>query len=794
MRDRYQIKSDSFAHPDALVQGDQYRFTVLTPQLIRMEYQAQGNFEDRPTQIVLNRNFAVPEFKLIETEKEIEIITDHIHLIYQKGPFTENNLKVEVTGNISTYHSVWHYGEKTKDLSGTARTLDRADGAVPLESGLLSKLGYSLIDDSRSVILKEDGFVEPRDTETIDLYFLGYGREYLNCLKDFYYLSGFPPLLPRYTLGNWWSRYHRYSESSYKKLMERFERENIPFSVAVIDMDWHLVDIDPKYGSGWTGYTWNRELFPDPSEFMNWLHDKGLAVSLNVHPANGVMPHEEMYAEMARTLGVNAQNDEAIHFDFTNPKFIEAYFAYLHHPNEDMGVDFWWIDWQSGSISKIAGLDPMWMLNHYHFLDSKRRGKRALTFSRYVGIGSHRYPVGFSGDTYITWDSLDFQPYFTANASNVGYGWWSHDIGGHYKGYYDDELAVRWAQFGVFSPINRAHSHENPFIRKEPWHYDEYAGKIIKSFWRLRHKLIPYLYTMNVRHHTKGMPLVQPMYYHDPWEEAAYEVKNQYYFGSELIVHPITSKMDSSIKMGHVTAWLPEGTWFDFFNGRKYEGDRKIKLYRGINELPVLAKAGGIVPMTEQLNNQTGSPESLLIRIFAGANGEFTLFEDDGNSCEEDQKGFAETHLSFEWDSLNQRATFKINRPREHTEVLPKKRSYRLEFTGMQKGSEVDVFLNGELGNSAVSEIDQSLVIEIPAVEKLTEVYITVKKAFLKENDVKTELFDFLKQIKLSYTTKELIYSLVDSEKNQRKVLTELQSLNLPEPVIEAISEILWAS
>ena len=98
------------------------------------------------------------------------------------------------------------------------------------------------------------------------------------------------------------------------------------------------------------------------------------------------------------------------------------------------------------------------MLNHYHYLDSGRRGNRRLTFSRYAGLGSHRYPIGFSGDTVISWDSLDFQPYFTATASNVGYGWWSHDIGGHMKGTKDDELATRWVQLGVFSPINRLHS------------------------------------------------------------------------------------------------------------------------------------------------------------------------------------------------------------------------------------------------------------------------------------------------------------------------------------------------
>ena len=129
-------------------------------------------------------------------------------------------------------------------------------GKLPMEHGLMSRKSYSLFDDSRSMVLTEDGWIEPRKEGVQDIYFFGYGHKYLECLKDFYHLCGKTPLLPRYALGNWWSRYHRYTEEEYKELVERFEKEEIPFSVAVVDMDWHLVDdVDPKYGTGWTGYT-----------------------------------------------------------------------------------------------------------------------------------------------------------------------------------------------------------------------------------------------------------------------------------------------------------------------------------------------------------------------------------------------------------------------------------------------------------------------------------------------------------------------------------------------------------
>ena len=407
-------------------------------------------------------------------------------------------------------------------------------------------------------------------------------------------------MLPRYALGNWWSRYHPYTAEEYIALVDRFRAEEVPLSVAVIDMDWHLVDIDPKHGSGWTGYTWNTELFPDPKQFLADLHERGLATSLNVHPAEGVHAHETAYAAIAERMGVDPHSELPVSFDPTDPDFIEAYFEELHHPLEGEGVDFWWLDWQQGGVTKIPDLDPLWLLNHFHFLDSGRGpsgDRRPLTFSRYAGIGSHRYPIGFSGDTVISWESLDFQPYFTATASNAGYGWWSHDIGGHFKGYRDDELATRWVQLGVFSPVNRLHSGLNPFNTKEPWRFPPAAEHVMTDFLRLRHQLLPYLSTMNLRAHTDGEPLVQPMYYDHPDDLSAYDVPNQFMFGSELLVAPITTPADPATGLGRVKAWLPEGTWTDVFTGLTYTGGRTIYLHRDLSSIPVLAKAGAIVPM-----------------------------------------------------------------------------------------------------------------------------------------------------------------------------------------------------
>lgn len=793
MEELYRIKTEGHAEDAAIIQGEKYRFTVLTEEMIRLEYCEDGQFEDRATQCVIDRKFKVPEYQVIENEESLEIITDKIHLVYNKQKFTDYGLSVQVRGNISVYHSIWHFGEEATDLRGTARTLDEADGAIELEHGIISRFGYGILDDSRSLVITEDGWVEPRKEDCIDIYFLGYGHEYEHCLKDYYHLTGKTPLLPRYALGNWWSRFYRYNDQEYKALMTRFEKEEIPFSVSVIDMDWHLVDIDPKYGSGWTGYTWNKELFPDPKEFMTWLHDHGLKVTLNVHPAGGVQAHEEKYKEMAEAMGRDWEKEEPVNFDVTDQKFLKAYFEYLHHPNEEEGVDFWWLDWQQGGLSKIPGLDPLWMLNHYHYLDSGRRGKRRLTFSRYAGMGSHRYPVGFSGDTIISWESLAFQPYFTANASNVGYGWWSHDIGGHMKGYRDEELSTRWIQFGVFSPIMRLHSSNSAFTGKEPWNYNAVSENIMKRYLKLRHEMIPYLYTMNYHASHDGQPLIRPMYYLEPEQPEAYEVPNEYYFGTELVVCPITEPTDKAAGTACVKAWIPEGKWYDIFSGLKYDGGRMLELYRSLKDIPVLAKEGAIIPLTDltEYTNSVENPKELAVKIVPGKKNAFILMEDTGDTCEDKEENWAQTKL--EWINENE---FIIHPANGNLDVIPKRRTWKMEFYGIADVDNLEVTVGGKAIETEriYDEKRHICQVNIPETEVTEQITISFSKGYLlRENNKPAEIFALLYQAKIEYEVKEKIYAYMKEGKTSSEVLGIIQAMHLPDSVYGMLSEVLLA-
>ncbi|WP_251135155.1 glycoside hydrolase family 31 protein [Exiguobacterium sp. s127] len=772
------------ARPEAIIQGDHYRFTILTSRMIRMEYAEDGRFEDRPTQTVWNRDFPVPSFRIVEDDTELQIITEHVHLHYTKGPFAENTLYVDVLGNFSTYYSRYTFGGPLRTLKGTARTLDHADGEIPLEEGIISRQGYAAIDDSASFVLTEDHFVEPRQDGAKDIYYFGYGHDYKQALKDFYHLTGPTPMLPRQVLGNWWSRYWRYNEKEYKDLMTRFKKEDVPFSVSVIDMDWHVTDIPEKYGSGWTGYTWNRDLFPDPRGFLKWLKDDDRMVTLNLHPADGVRGFEEAYEAMAVAMGLDPDTEDRIPFDFSDKTFIENYFTKLHHPHEADGVDFWWIDWQQGANSKIKGLDPLWMLNHYHALDIARDGNRPLIFSRYAGPGSHRYPVGFSGDTIISWASLKFQPYFTATASNIGYGWWSHDIGGHQRGEKDDELSTRWLQYGVFSPVMRLHSTMSIFNGKEPWRYSVEAEQVMKRYLRLRHQLVPYIYTMNARNHFDGLPLVSPMYYEHPEDELAYAVPNQYYFGTEMMVAPIVEPMNQKLHVAATTAWLPDGEWFDFFSGHRYTGGKQMRLFRKLDEQAVLAKAGAIIPLGRHVehSNALHNPEHLDVHVFPGASNQFTLFEDDSVGVAHRDGENVETSFELDWVAR----TMTIAAPIGKQELLPEKRVITVILRGVNEGY---IVRDGETLPGEYDPKKQSLTVSLGEVTETVTLSLQVE---MSTNDNRMErLYEFLDQAEIGYDLKDRLYRLLTQRLEPINLMHQLQALDLEKDLVDCLLELM---
>lgn len=410
-------------------------------------------------------------------------------------------------------------------------------------------------------------------------------------------------------------------------------------------------------------------------------------------------------------MGIDPKTKERVRFDILSPKFMVNYFDILHHPYEADGVDFWWMDWQQGTDYRWVHqknesgeyaderelLDPLWMLNHLHILDISQNGKRPMFFSRYSGPGSQRYPIGFSGDTVASWDALKFQPYFTATASNVGYGWWSHDIGGH-AGFTDPELITRWIQLGVFSPILRLHSGQSEFLCKEPWNFSGEYRPVVEDSLRLRYRLFPYLYTMNYRCHSELKQLVEPMYYAYPKCDEAYRVLTQFMFGTELMIAPVTVPRDRKSGLAETEVWLPKGDWFDMANGLHYfaaNTHRRIRTFRPIDGYPAFAKAGAIVPMMVQPPHEHRCmvAEHLELLVFPGASNAFTLYEDEGEGFAYADGVCAKTQLTLDWQQ--QESTFTIHPAEGDLSVIPQKRHYTIRLRGFHRDTVATVYVNG---------------------------------------------------------------------------------------------------
>ncbi|MDF7665874.1 TIM-barrel domain-containing protein [Bifidobacterium sp. ESL0745] len=795
-----QLRTNPAMDPACVIQGDQWRIGIITDSLLRLEWQEQGEFEDDATQVVVNRNWgAKPQFTQTVIDGQLVVDTPHLSLTYDMGPFSKEGLSVVAKGVRYSQSNTWNYGEVQRgNLGGTARTLDGADGAVPLGTGVISRDGWAVMDDSKSNLIVDmpevrgqknpfKTWIQPREHGGIDIYVFAYGHRYIDAVADYYRLTGETPLLPRFVLGNWWSRYHKYSESEYLSLMDRFDREGLPFTTAVIDMDWHRVDdIDPKYGSGWTGYSWNRKLFPDPPRFLSGLHKRGIKTTLNIHPRDGIRAFEDQYPEVAESMGIDKNSGMPVSFDLTSPKFMQVYFN-LHHKLEDEGVDFWWLDWQQGGACRQKGLDPLWMLNHMHYLDSGRDGRWPLTFSRFAGPGSHRYPVGFSGDTIVTWKSLQFQPYFTATASNIGYGWWSHDIGGHMFGYRDEELQARWYQLGTFSPITRLHSTASSFNGKEPWNFRTETRQAMTKALRLRQELIPYLYTMNWRAHTQGRPLVEPMYWQSPENIEAYSVPDEFRFGTELVAAPITSPMDRDAQRAKANVWLPQGTWFDFFTGRRYEASeeagRRFEAWRGLQDVPVFAKAGAIVPL-QPLDDENGrinsvdNPRHLRVLVFPGADGSLDMYEDDG--IHDDGSVSATTAIRYESVAEGGKGSrLVISSPAGSQECLPELRDWTLVFRGVEEHNVPKVFIDGVSAQSD-SQYDAetlSLSVHVADVPRSAEISLVfADRLGFGEDRCLDDAYQALYDAQIGYRAKDAAAPII--KQYGRNVIPSLYSLD----------------
>ena len=736
------------ADPRAVVVSGQARFTILTPQLVRVEWSHDGTFEDRASLVFINRRMPVPQFTKSVENGWVTLRTESLQVRYREGSgrFEKDNLEVKCA--FGGREVTWHPGMADEgNLGGTIRTLDGVKGATPLEPGLLSRDGWVVVDDSKRPLFDNSHWpwvVSRPDTSGQDLYFFGYGHDYRKALFDFTHVSGKIPMPPRFAFGLWWSRYWAYTDEEFKELVREFETYDVPLDVLVIDMDWHLTfnqrwwrKVPDQAGEqlGWTGYTWDKNYFPDPEAFLAWCERHGLKTPLNLHPASGVQPHEEHYPEMARAMGIDPATKEYVPFDITDKKFATNFLNLIIRPLERQGVDFWWLDWQQWSTTKIPGVTPTWWLNYVFFSDMARKNlARPLLFHRWGGLGNHRYEIGFSGDVINVWESLAFQPYFTATAANVGYGYWSHDIGGHMPGPEPPELYTRWIQWGTFSPIIRTHTTKNPAAERRTWAYPPEYFKVMRDAILLRYAMIPYIYTESKKVYETGISICRPMYYDHPEAKEAYDFKDQYMFGDEMLVAPVTAALSDDSLLASKRIWLPQGEWIEWFTGKKLKGPTVVERSYALDEIPVFLRSGAIIPMQPKMQNTGEKPvDPLILTVFPGDSGYTRVYEDEGDSLGYQEGEFAWTGVRM---SMGGRRSFKI-------EILPSegtypgmlsRRAYELQLPGWWPPE--DVLCNGQ--TIPYSSIDGSVgwrydgdklttTIRLPSFDVRQKVEVTIK-------------------------------------------------------------------
>jgi alpha-glucosidase (family GH31 glycosyl hydrolase) len=753
-----EAQQNALASPGALVkEGKEIRFTILTPQLIRLEWDSTGLFNDNASFIVVNRHLPVPSFTVTRTNGWLVITTAALEIRYrlQSGKFDNGNLAIRYLPDAQQAFT-WAPGTlQTNNLKGTARTLDGYDGdtfynnskpALQLEDGLLSKDGWTLIDDSKSFLFDNSDWpwVQERPSQQAqDWYFMGYGTNYKSALYEYTLIAGKVPLPPRYAFGYWWSRYWRYSDNELRKLVADFEKFNLPLDVLVIDMDWHITDslylsrdeFDQR--RNWTGWTWDKGVFPDPAGFLKWAGNHHLKTTLNLHPASGIASFEEQYSDFAKRMNFDATTGKNIPYEGSNKKFMQNLFDGVLHPMEKQGVDFWWLDWQQWPYDKkLKKLDNVWWLNYTFFTDMERNaGTRPMLYHRWGGLGNHRYQIGFSGDAIITWKSLEYQPYFTNAASNVLYGYWSHDIGGHMFGAggeheLDPELYTRWMQYGALSPIFRTHSAKSALLNKEVWNFRGDYFEALTNAIRLRYTLAPYIYTMARKTYDTGISLCRPMYYDYPRSKEAYEFTRQYQFGDDLLVAPIGAPMVNGLSA--VKAWLPAGNdWYEWHTGTLLKGGQVAERHFAIDEYPLYVKAGAIIPMYPAIRNLEENPSATILGIFPGAAGSTKVYEDNGNDKRYAQQ-YATTTVTTE---IPANRLFRINilpRKGSYAGMKPRK-DYQLSLYGVEMP--VSILVNGKKLSYSDSTAAQgwqyngtelSVTIRIPAVTCAQPTTITV--------------------------------------------------------------------
>ena len=666
------------ASANSVIRGDA-RFQVLSPTLVRMEYSPTAHFVDEPSVAAAHRSdLSDPsdpsDSQTSEKDGWLTIRTDQMEVSYKldSGPFGADNLKITWDDH------AWKPGDKDdKNLGGIPASLDNRSTVAVTDPGPLSRNGWFFLDDSHTALFTKD-WVKPRpEKDSQDWYFFVYRQDYPHLLSELAKLLGPIPMVPRYVFGSWFGSRAGYSDVEWKMIVDQFREEGLPLDVLVLDSD-------STTKITWSGYDWDAEQMPDPKGFFQWMKKQGVRVTVNEHYGPLTPVNDSNFETIRKAMALPADTKEIPH-DLANQKYAGLFMDLLHKPALDMGMAFWWQD--GAAPANMEGLDPYLWTRHIEYEGSERiTGRRAYAFCRLgPAWGSHRYGGYFTGDLTGVWESLPVLIPATVSSGNMLVPYVNNLCGGVFVVDLPVELYQRWVQFGAFSPIIWFHG---LWGLRLPWECGPEGIETYRKFVGLRYELIPYTYTYSRIAHETGLPLVRGMYLEYPDQEAAYTHDQQYMFGKEFLVAPITTPGNG--KPVTTEVYLPAGDdWHDFFTGDIYQGGRTISYECPIDRMPLFVKAGSIIPMSPPMDFSDQKPvDPLMLDVYAGRHAEFRLYEDDGLSLDYRKGAFAWTTFRFSPGVL----TIGASPPKFKGQLA--KRAYVIRLHGLLKPERIT--LDGE--------------------------------------------------------------------------------------------------
>ena len=456
-------------------------------------------------------------------------------------------------------------------------------------------------------------------------------------------------------------------------------------------------------------------------------------------------------------------------------------------PLKNSGVDFFW----NNTSSQDLDAKKLFLLNSFLYNKQSLDNKHSMLLARNGLVASHRYPVTYTGKTVVGWDMLKKVVKITQDSSNIGLTWVSNDVSGNYGGVEEEELYIRAVEQATFGPILRFSSPMGRYYRKEPWRWNANTLEIVTRFLKLRHRLIPYLYSKAYDYH-KGELMINPLYYAYPWVYDDSNYKYEYYLG-EMLVAPILTKKDSLINRTIQRFYIPDGIWYDFVTGKKFPGNKQyISFYRD-EDYPIFVKRGAIIPLNddEENINSTDNPKNLEIHIFPGDSNTFNLYEDKDDN--------EQNHLitQFDYNYLPNNYTLIIRTMEGNRGVVDDYRNYKVRFRNTKKAENVICYFN-DSQIKTVSYVDEGdFVVEIENVPSIGQVTLNCKGKDIEIDAMRfinDDIDSILLDLPINTVLKEQISQIMFSNlpiKRKRIEIRKLSKFNLGREYIKLFLKLL---